>query len=85
MGLGVTIPSFRKRKPKLRVLKVTHIVSKSTGKQKSVDLNSGLPDLVVLVISSSWGYSRMEKGRQWITSVWQHKYSQTLEILQARV
>lgn len=52
------------------VLKVTHIVSKSTGKQKRIDVNSDLPDPVVLIMSSSGTQSRVEKGRQWVTNVW---------------
>ena len=45
------------------MLKVTRVVSKSAGKQKSIDLNSDLPDPVVLIILSSGAHSRMEKGR----------------------
>lgn len=66
------------------VLKFTHMLSKSPGKQKSIDLNSDLPDPVVLIMSPSGTQSRMEKGRQWVTDVWQHKYIQTLEILPVR-
>lgn len=84
IGLGVTIPSFQKRKLKLIVLKFTHMLSKSPGKQKSIDLNSDLPDPVVLIMSPSGTQSRMEKGWQWVTNVWQHKYIQTLEILPVR-
>lgn len=66
------------------VLEVTHMVSKSTGKQKSIDVNSDLPGPVVLIMSSSGTQSRVEKGRRWVTNVWQHKYIQTLEILQGQ-
>lgn len=51
------------------VLKFTHMLSKSPGKQKSIDLNSDLPDPVVLIMSPSGTQSRMEKGRQWVTDV----------------
>lgn len=83
LGLVLLSP-LQKRKLKLMVLKFTHMLSKSPGKQKSIDLNSDLPDPVVLIMSPSGTQSRMEKGRQWVTDVWQHKYIQTLEILPVR-
>lgn len=47
------------------MLKVTHVMSKLAGYQRSRDLNSGLPDSVVLILSSSpTTQNGMEKGRE---------------------
>lgn len=63
VGSGVTLPFVQRKKQSLRLsLKVVHVVWNSGDRQRCEDLNSGLPDPVVLIIASAMAQSRVGKG-----------------------